>query len=108
MDFEELLRFINKEDKRIREMFGNYSDEDKRVLARTVKLTEEVGELSSTVLGSMKMQRPSKQTIYSQSSVDEEFADVMITLLLLAKAMDIDISSALSRKIDVIESRHKQ
>lgn len=52
MTFQELLQFIDLEDKRLRSRFGkNFSTEKEVILAKTVKLSEEVGELSSEVLG---------------------------------------------------------
>ncbi|MDO8459868.1 MAG: MazG-like family protein [Nanoarchaeota archaeon] len=106
MDFDELLEFISTEDKRLRNKYGNYSDEEKRVLVRLVKLGEEFGELSSEVLANNSFQRTEKLEKHSKESTEEEFADVMITTLLLAQAMDIDIKKALKDKIDKINKRY--
>jgi len=42
MDLKELLKFIEIEDERLKKYYGGYSDQEKRILARTVKLTEEL------------------------------------------------------------------
>ena len=47
MNLKDLLKFIAREDKRLEKYYGHRLDKEKRVLARTVKLTEELGELSS-------------------------------------------------------------
>ena len=50
MQLKDLKKFIKKEDQRLRKYYGGYKDEEKRILARTVKLTEELGELCDEVL----------------------------------------------------------
>ncbi|HEY4497034.1 MAG TPA: MazG nucleotide pyrophosphohydrolase domain-containing protein [Candidatus Paceibacterota bacterium] len=105
MQFEDLMRFIKKEDKRLRRYYGNYKDEEKRILARTVKLSEELGELCDAVLRHNAMQRKGKMK-KSGDNLSEEFADVLITTLLLAEAMDIDIDRALIKKMKKIDKRY--
>jgi len=105
MNFEKLLDFVNLEDKRLRNLYGNYPDEEKRILARMVKLTEEVGELSEEVLSHLKLQR--KEKIQSnKNELSNEFADVIITTLLLAKSLRVDIKEALNDKIKIINERY--
>jgi NTP pyrophosphatase (non-canonical NTP hydrolase) len=106
MDIQELLDFIDKEDKRIRNHYGNYPDEEKRILARTVKLMEEVGELSNDVLSFNSMQRKEKLARHDRENIREEFADVLITTLLLAKSMNIDVKKALENKIQKMQKRN--
>ena len=106
MDIQELLDFIDKEDNRIRKYYGNYPDEEKRILARTVKLMEEVGELSNDVLSFNSMQRKEKLDKHDRENIREEFADVLITTLLLAKAMNIDVKKAMEDKIEKIKKRN--
>ena len=60
MQFKDLKKFIKTEDRRLRVKYGNYKDEEKRVLARTVKLTEELGELCDEVLAYNSFQRKDK------------------------------------------------
>lgn len=108
MDFNHLLNFIDEVDKRIRNNYGDYPDESKRILARSVKLSEEVGELSSAILAHNSLQRDKKLENHSQENLEEEFADVIITTMLLAKSTKIDIRSALRSKIDKINNRPKR
>ena len=82
------------------------SDEDKIILAQTVKLTEELGELCSEVLAHKSLQRKQKLENHDKENIQEEFADVIITAMLLAKAMNIDIEKALENKIKKINKRY--
>lgn len=107
MDFRELLQFIELEDKRLKKTHENYDDQEKRILARTVKLSEEVGELCDEVLSFNAMQRKDKQKDYDGENLPNEIADVLIVVLLLAKAMDVDIKKALENKIEKINKRYK-
>lgn len=107
MKFEELLEFINIMDLRLRREFGSYEDEEKRVLARMVKLTEEVGELSDEILSYNSMQRQEKLAAKKKDSLSQEFADVIITCLLLAKTTNTDIEIALKDKIAKIHKRYE-
>ena len=106
MNFDEVLQFIDVEDKRLRDKYGNYPDEEKRILARTVKMTEEVGELCNEILSFCSLQRPEKLDNHSTKSLADEFADVMFTTLLLAKATNVDIKSAMQEKINKINARY--
>ena len=97
MEFTELLKFIDLEDQRLKNYYGNYIDEEKRILARTVKLTEELGELCNEVLAANSLQRKQKLDKTDKNNLGEEFADVIITALLLSKSMNIDIEKLYTR-----------
>lgn len=109
MDLNQLLEFITLEDKRLIERFGkNSSTQQERILARTVKLTEELGELCNEVLASNNDQRQEKLDKHDKDNLPIEFADVIITTLLLAKSMNVDIKEALIKKIEKINKRYEQ
>ncbi|MFH1325548.1 MAG: MazG nucleotide pyrophosphohydrolase domain-containing protein [archaeon] len=108
MDFEELKKFVEMENKRLREKYGNYGDEEKRILARAVKLSEEIGELCSEILSMNSFQRKEKLDLHNKESLSNEFADVIITTLLLAKSTDVDIEKSLENKIEKINQRYKK
>ncbi|MBI2459286.1 MAG: hypothetical protein HYV53_01900 [Parcubacteria group bacterium] len=105
MQFKDLLKFIEIEDERLKKYYG-YDDQAKRILARTVKLTEELGELCDEVLAYNSLQRKQKLDNHDKKNLPEEFADVIITALLLAKAMKVDIEKALEKKIEKINQRY--
>lgn len=107
MELKELLKFIEIEDERLKKYYGGYSDQEKRILARTVKLTEELGELCDEVLAFNSLQRKQKLDNHDKGNLPEEFADVIITALLLAKAMNVDIEKALEKKVEKVNKRYE-
>ncbi|MBI4896717.1 MAG: hypothetical protein HY832_04185 [Candidatus Aenigmarchaeota archaeon] len=107
MDMKTLLEFIRIEDERLKQYYGHYPDQEKRVLARTVKLSEELGELCNEILAHNSLQRKQKLEHHDADNLPHEFADVIITTLLVAKAMDVDIEKALEQKIEKINKRYE-
>jgi NTP pyrophosphatase (non-canonical NTP hydrolase) len=101
---QDLLDWIDEVDQRLRSKYSD-EDEEKRAYTRTIKLVEEVGELCNEVLAAHKQQRPDKLLDHDAENLSHEFADVIITTLLLAKQMDVDIEKALESKIKKINSR---
>lgn len=105
MTFEKLTRFIEEQNQWLIKHFGKNEDKERRVLSRTVKLTEELGELYNEVLGFFGNQRKEKLLLKKRKGLAEEFADVIITALLLAKSLGINIEKALEEKIKKLEKR---
>lgn len=99
-----ILRYVKEEHKRIIAHFGEALPKEKRTLLRTIKLMEEVGELCNEILHAEKAQRTSK---LQDSSIDEEMADVMVVLLMLAKNLDIDLIEATNKKVEILKTRKK-
>ena len=95
---EEFLRYIDLEDRRLKERFPGL-DAEKARLARTVKLSEEMGELADQILALSGLQRKEKLQNSSRSALAKEFADLVITTFLVAKSADVDIIQALEEKI---------
>lgn len=79
-----------------------------RIFARTIKLGEEYGELCDAVLASVGDQRKTKLAKEKSGDLEGEFADVLIVLFMLAKAMKVDIMQALDIKIRKVKSRHNK
>jgi len=104
----ELKKFIKKEDLRLKKYYPNIKDSEKRILARTVKLTEELGELCNEVLYYNSMQRKEKSTIHDPSNLSKEFADVIIVTLLLAEVMKVDVEKGLREKMKKINRKYKK
>lgn len=107
ISFDEFQKFIDDQDAFFRSL-GKSSTERDRILARAVKLSEEVGELSGAVLGFLGLQRRSKLNCKDLESVENEIADVVIVAFLIAKSMDIDVNAALSRKIKKIKEKYNK
>jgi NTP pyrophosphatase (non-canonical NTP hydrolase) len=108
MDLKKLKKFIDIEDKRLKKHVVGVVDTEKRILARMVKLTEEVGELADEVLAHQGRQRKEKLDRHESGNLADEFADVIIAVFFLAKTMDINIPRALNQKIKKINQRHKK
>ena len=106
MKLKDLLTFIEVEDERLKKYYGVY-DREKVILARTVKLAEELGELCEEVLAHLSLQRKQKLDNRNKGNLAEEFADVIVTTLLLAKAMDVDAEKALEKKIKKVNKRYE-
>lgn len=106
MTFEEFRQFIDGQ----HEFFRKVKKQTKkdRIYARTIKLGEEYGELCDEVLEYMHDQRPAKSKHHHAEDLGNEFADVLIVLFMLAKAMDVDIMTALGRKIEKIRKRNNE
>ena len=107
MTFDEFQKFIDSQDALFRSLGGSSTDKE-RVLARAVKLSEEIGELSDQVLGFLGLQRKSKLEGRSAETVANEIADVVIVAFLLAKSMGVEVPAALERKIKKIQEKHNQ
>ncbi len=85
-----------------------YTNEEKEILTRTVKLNEEVGELCNDILAILRLQRRSKLEKFDKRNMYEEFADVIMTTLQLATAAKVDIERAITDKLKKIEERSKK
>jgi NTP pyrophosphatase (non-canonical NTP hydrolase) len=81
------------------------SNNEEAILARTVKLGEEFGELCEEVLTCSSLQRKQKLDNHDKENLREEFADVIITTLFLAKSMNGNIEKALEMKIQRLNQR---
>jgi NTP pyrophosphatase (non-canonical NTP hydrolase) len=105
MELRDLLRFIEIEDEKLKKRYRSYSSQEKVILARTVKLGEEFGELCEEVLTYNSLQRKQKLVNQDEKNLPEEFADVIITALLLAKSMNVNIETAIENKMQKINQR---
>lgn len=104
MELKELLKFIETENKRLRKHYD--VDDAKMILAQTVKVSEEFGELCNDILAHSDLQRKQKLDELDRENIREEFADVLITVLILAESMNIDVEKALEEKIKKIDKRY--
>jgi NTP pyrophosphatase (non-canonical NTP hydrolase) len=105
MGLGNLLRFIETEDEKLKKRYSRYVNEEEVILARTVKLGEEFGELCEEVLAYNLLQRKQKLDNCDKENLPEEFADVIITTLLLAKTMNVDVEKALEEKMQKLNHR---
>ena len=108
MTLEEFQQFIDEQDSFFRSLRDMSQSEREHLFSRMIKLGEEYGELCDAVLGSVGFQRKAKLAEEKREHLQNEFADVLITLFLVAKALDVDIMDALDAKIATIKAKHNK
>lgn len=108
MDLKTLQNKIGTLEDKTRPEFNVESPKEREILARTVKLNEEVGELCNDILGILKLQRKSKLEKFDKRNMYQEFADVILTVFQLAHVAGVDIERAVNDKIKKIEERHRK
>ncbi len=84
------------------------SPEEKEILALTVKLNEEVGELCNDILSILRLQRKAKLDRFDKRNIYQEFADVLISLMQLASSANVDMDRAVNDKLKTISERIKK
>lgn len=100
--------WVKKQEARIWQTLKKERGDVSHLLAYTVKLGEEVGELSEQVLARLGYQRKSKVMTQGDDELADECADVIIVSLFLAEAAGVDIEKALIRKMEKLEIRNKE
>jgi len=106
MNIKNLQEKIKVADEKTRPRYKLYSQREKEILTKTIKLNEEVGELCNDVLSVLKLQRKSKLEKFEKRNFYEEFADVIITTIQLANSAGVDIERAIGDKLKKIEKRY--
>lgn len=106
VDIKNLQKRINLLNAKVKPHYKLYSQEEKEILTKTIKLNEEVGELCNDILSVLKLQRKSKLEKFDKRNFYEEFADVIITTMQLAAVARVDIERALNDKLTKIEKRY--
>ncbi len=100
---QERIKILNAKS---RPHYKLYTQTEKEILTKTIKLNEEVGELCNDILSILKLQRKSKLEKFDKRNVYQEFADVVITAVQLASISGVDIERAVSDKLKKIEERY--
>lgn len=76
------------------------------LLAQTIKLGEEVGELHAEILGRANYHGSAKAGRYSDDSLAGELADVTVCVAILAETMGVDLADAVVKKIATLQARY--
>jgi NTP pyrophosphatase (non-canonical NTP hydrolase) len=106
LTIQQVCDWASRQTRRLAEGYGlGEQDRDLFLLAQTVKLSEEVGELHAEVLGRTKFQRAAKAARYTDASLADELADVTICVAILAEMLSADLSGAVRAKIARLEAR---
>ena len=108
MDIKKLQERVNDITDKTRPHYKLYSQEEKEILTKTVKLNEEVGELCNDILSVLRLQRKSKLDKFDKRNIYEEFADVIITTMQLAAVTKVDMERAIRDKLNKIEERYNK
>jgi len=102
-NLQEKIKILNEKTK---PHYKLYSQAEKEILTKTVKLNEEVGELCNDILSVLKLQRRAKLEKFDKRNIYEEFADVIITTIQLAQTAGVDIERAIGDKLKKIEEKY--
>lgn len=106
MTLEEIIEFLDRTiSEWWKKSFLKDQDQKTKILSQTLKISEEVWELSSEILWTLWFVRQEKLHKYTQENLMDEFADVILSTIRLARFMDIDISQALKNKMEKIKNR---
>ncbi len=105
---KELQRKLRELEKASRIEFVTFTKREKDILFKTVKLSEEVGELSNDILSVLSLQRKSKLDRFNKTNLYEEFADVVLSVVKLANALRVDLERAIRDKTKKIEDDYIQ
>jgi NTP pyrophosphatase (non-canonical NTP hydrolase) len=100
---QEKIKILND---KTRPYYKLYTQQEKEILTKAVKLNEEVGELCNDVLSVLRLQRRAKLEKFDKRNIYQEFADVIITTIQLAEAAGVDIERAVHDKLITIEERY--
>lgn len=103
---KELQRRLRYLEKASRIEFVTFTKREKDILFKTVKLSEEVGELSNDILSVLSLQRKSKLDRFDKTNLYEEFADVILSVVKLANSLRVDLERAIRDKTKKIEENY--
>jgi len=105
MKFEEFVEAVEAVAGFLQQKFADRT-EGELIFAQMTKLNEEVGELCNEVLARNGYQRKEKSSEHSTETLEGEFADVIITTLVLAKFMNIDVQKVVEEKFEIVKQRY--
>ena len=108
MDIKSLQERVNALNAKMAPHYKLYTQEEKEILTKTVKLNEEVGELCNDILSVLRLQRKSKLDKFDKRHIYQEFADVIITTMQLASVAGVDMERAITDKLKIIEDRYNK
>lgn len=100
--FRDLQKKLKEHEREMRIPFSTLTKREKDILAKTVKLSEEVGEVANDILSVMSLQRKSKLDAFDKRNLYAEFADILISTTALANALGVDLDRAVKDKLQTI------
>lgn len=106
MDLRYLQDRIKVHTEKIKIDYSLTTPREQEILARTVKLNEEVGELCNDILAVLKLQRKSKLEKFDKRNFYEEFGDVILSVIQLATSAGVDVDRAVHDKLKKVEEKY--
>jgi NTP pyrophosphatase (non-canonical NTP hydrolase) len=107
MEMRDLTEFARLQEQKFKILNAGKNTPLERRYAQLAKLGEEYGELCEAILAADGHQRQEKMAGFTQEHLASEMADVVITLSILAANFEIDLPSAIEKKITIINERFK-
>lgn len=104
MEMQEIDTFIDTEIKRL-EKYYEGKGVDELTMVTGFKVIEEIGELYDQILTHKGYQRKDKLESLDKEEIKKEFADVIFTILILARRFNINIEEAIKIKMEEIKKR---
>jgi len=108
MDIKELSDFVDWTLNKWRYSTTSEWTEKERFFGQSLKISEEVWELSEQVLWKFGWQRLKKMDKISDEKLENEIADVIIATMRLARMMDLDVNELLKNKIEILKKRFEK
>lgn len=102
LSLKEIQEKLRARERQLRIQFVSLTKREKDILAKTVKLTEEVGELSNDILSVLSLQRESKLKKFNKANIYEEFADVVLAVISLANTLRVNMERAVKDKLEKV------
>ena len=103
---KKFLQWVREKNTEIAKLFRDQTPHE-RALTMTVKIQEELGELASEVLSAQGRQRSEKLGRHTTETLSAEFADVLLSTLVLGEELGIDVNAALQKKAALVDGRFK-
>ncbi len=107
MEIKELEKFAEAEIKELDRKYGVENDKEKDSWAYALKIGEELGELYDELLSHKGYQRKEKMKEFDKKEIEKEIADVLISTIILAKNLKIDINDLLEKRLLELHLRKK-
>ena len=108
MDFKDALEKVDEYEREVKKRTDKWDNENLKrevILAKTVKLGEEVGELNDEILKQLGFLREGKVAL--RENLEDEFGDVLITLFGVSKSLGVDLEKAFFNKVQKVIDREK-
>jgi len=105
MQIKELQNEVDRMNRDFCDKAGYEMSSKENIMRMVIKLGEENGELCEAVLAGFGMQSQRKLDVHTIEDTKGELADVIITAMVIARNMNIDLEEILVSKLDSLNQR---